>query len=101
MRLLVMLLCFLPASAMASPEGKWSCRFDDPAMTGTLGIQFVGEKLIFSTDNGRSVVENAAISDDYVFFVRHVEYEFFPKENRMNRISEFGTDHLTCVRSSL
>ncbi|MGE0668601.1 MAG: hypothetical protein AB7O49_18765 [Sphingomonadales bacterium] len=96
--MIVLTLLLFPAAAHAAPEGKWLCTFKDPAMKGQAKLHFVGGKLIFDRGAGRDIVTDIVMSDDYVFWKSGLEFEFFPKENRMTRTSGNGTDELTCVR---
>jgi hypothetical protein len=59
-------------------------------------LHFVAGKLIFDRGAGREIVADIVISDDYVFWKSGLEFEFFPKENRMTRTTGNGTDDLTC-----
>ncbi len=91
-------LALLPASAHAAPDGKWLCTFKDPAIKGQAKLHFAGGKLIFDRGSGRDIVTDIVMTDDYVFWKSGLEFEFFPKENRMTRTSGNGTDELTCVK---
>jgi hypothetical protein len=97
--LTVLVLSLLPvAAAHAAPEGKWLCTFKDPNVKGQAKLHFVGGKLIFDRGNGRDIVTDIVMSDDYVFWKSGLEFEFFPKENRMTRTSGNGTDEMTCTK---
>lgn len=96
----VLLLTLLPVAAHAAPEGKWTCSFKDPAQKGQAKLHFTGGKLISDRGNGREIIkaDDIVMTDDYVFWKQGLEFEFFPKQNRMTRTSGAGTDELTCVK---
>lgn len=95
--LIALMLTLIPATAHAVPAGKWTCTFKDPAQKGSAKLHFVGGKLIFDRGNGREIVSDIVMTDDYVFWKSGLEFEFFPKENRMTRTSGNGTDEMTCA----
>ena len=97
--LTVLMLTLLPVSAHAAvPDGKWLCSYKDPNQKQQVKLHFVSGKLIFDRGAGHEIVADIVMSDDYVFWKSGLEFEFFPKENRMTRTTGNGADELTCAR---
>jgi hypothetical protein len=96
--MMIVLLSLIPGAASAAPEGKWICSYAEPGFQSQVVVQFVGGKLITGNAKSRRVVENAAISDDYVFWADGTQNEFYPKEGRLVSANATQTLTFACSR---
>jgi hypothetical protein len=87
-------LVLVSPSAAADLKGDWHCIYQKDDQQRTRGIKIVGNSMIETDGFGRKqVVENPAISSEYVFWsnTRIQEFEFYPVENKLVETTTIGS----------
>jgi hypothetical protein len=79
-------LVLVSPSVAADLKGDWHCVYEEDDYRTTRGIKIVGNSMIETGGFGRKqVVDNPAISKEYVFWSNTPgqEFEFYPLENKL------------------